>query len=115
MQELPALGDASHVVDFLNLWRQEPATTTLAGEGHGAPVQMMREHPEWSEPSLRDVALLLQMRPWFRETQQQKDLKRIDLRLKHLDKSAASEDDQPKNQDERNGCESNIRVGRMRG
>ena len=75
MQELLALGeDAPHIVDFLNLWRQMPASTTLATEGHAASAQM-RE---------RDVALLLQMRSWFRETQLEKDIKMTDLRLKHL-------------------------------
>ena len=56
--------------------------STLVGEGHAAPAQMMREHPEWSEPSLRRVALL----PWFLEAPLEKNIKGIGLRLKHLDK-----------------------------
>ena len=45
----------------------------------------MRDHPDWSELSLRDVALLLRVRPWFREAQLEKDIKKIELRWKCLD------------------------------
>ena len=76
MHDLLALGgDASHFVDFLNFWRQMLASTTL----------FEVRSDDARAPKLRGVALLLQMRPWLREAQLEKDIKGIALRLKHLD------------------------------
>ena len=85
MQCLLASGENPvHLVRMLRLWRHMPVSSTLVEEGHAAGAALMQEHPKWSDASLRDAALLLQLRPWVRLSKEQRKLEALEKRLHRL-------------------------------
>jgi len=73
------------ILETLEITKEVPGTTTLVEQGHAAGALLHKDHELYGEQTLADRALLLQQRPLFNDSKEDKLIARIQKRIDVLE------------------------------